>query len=57
MKHVIDFIAGYPILLGVAILVIALIAFALLKRLAKLALFLVTLGVVAYVILHWLGKL
>lgn len=57
MKHVISFIAGNPILLGAVILVIALMVFALIKKLAKLALFLVTLALVAYVVLHWLGRL
>ncbi len=57
MKHVIGLIAGNPVLLGVAIFLIAIVVFALLKRLAKLALFLVTLALVAYVVLHWLGRL
>ena len=57
MNRVIDFIANNPVLLGVVILVLAIIAFKILKRVAKLALFLVVLGVVAWMVLKWLGKI
>lgn len=57
MSHIIDFIANNPILLGVVILVLALIAFKILKHVAKLALFLMVLGVVAWLVLRWLGKI
>ena len=57
MKPVIDFIAGNPILLGVTILILALMVFSIVKKLAKLALFLVVLGLVAWGVLHYLGKL
>ncbi len=57
MKQLLGFIAGNPILLGVVIFVLALMVYALIKKLAKLALFLITLALVAYAVLHWLGRM
>ena len=57
MEKIISFISSNPILLGIAIFLIAIVAYAVVKRLAKLALFLLVLAAVAYFILKWLGKI
>ena len=54
MSAVTHFIANNPVLLGVVIFVIALIVYSLVKKLAKLALFLVVLAVVAWFVMRWL---
>jgi len=57
MEKIISFISSNPILLGISIFLIAIVAYAVVKRLAKLALFLLVLAAVAYFILKWLGKM
>ncbi|HZV13642.1 MAG TPA: hypothetical protein VFA55_10550 [Candidatus Kapabacteria bacterium] len=57
MNRIISFISSNPILLGVAIILISIVAYAVVKRLAKFVLFLLVLAAVAYFILKWLGKI
>ena len=57
MEHVALFLRGHTIILAIVIIFASFFVYAIVKRLAKLALFLLVVAAVAYAMLKWIGKL
>jgi hypothetical protein len=57
MEHVELFLREHTVLLILFIIVVSFVAYVVVKRLARLALFLLVSAVVAYLILHWVGRI
>ncbi len=56
MDKIAHFLANNPVALVAAIILLSIIGYAVVKRLAKVALFLLVAAAVAYFVLRWLGK-
>jgi hypothetical protein len=56
MDTIAHFLSNNPIALVGVIILLSFVGYAIVKRLAKLALFLLVAGVIAYFLLRWLGR-